>query len=213
VAACALFREQRFRRRVITAKRRGAGDPKAKEYEFRVHDRSVRIVADLSVADTSAADIIADHGRLATAMGPPMSVSPFSSPPRRCTIDGVVDENDGMSGRARALTALGLRQGASEADILLAYKTLAAPLKRGLTSAVSLDEKNKQRKDLRRYVEARDAALGRTRETGKGAEAGASTVLEKLDGISTERPDRDKAVRVMGLAPDASDADVLALYK
>ena len=124
----------------------------------------------------------------------------------------VVDELNGMTGKAQALAVLALQPGASEEDVLRAYKALAAPLKRGLTRAVSLDEKNRQRRELRRFVEARDAALGRKRETGMGSEAGAAQILDKLDGISTEHPDRDLAIRGMGLASDASDAVVLALY-
>lgn len=160
--------------------------------------------------------IMADSGPIAHREPAPNSRAPmaaFSSTPPTGTIGGVVSERSGKIGKAAALEVLGLGPDAPEQEILRAYKALASPLKRALTSALSLDQKNQQRKQLKRFVEARNAALGRTRETGTGAELSAAPILEKLDGISTERPDRDTAVRAMGLAANAPDADVLALYK
>jgi len=123
----------------------------------------------------------------------------------------VQDGHDALS-RQEALAILGVESTATEAEIMRAYKAMSAPLKRSLTSAVTVEDKDRFRALLRRCVRARDAALNRERRAEPQPAIALDAILGPLSGLSFQGLARVDALLAMGLGPDATDDQVRTAF-
>jgi len=107
------------------------------------------------------------------------------------------------------LRELGVERDAGDAEILRAYRSICAPLKRALVGAPTVAAKDQARAKLRRLILARDAALGRpSRLHEDDVRVHWSRVITQLAAIDPGTADRRDLLRVLALGATASDAEI-----
>ena len=115
----------------------------------------------------------------------------------------------GKFNRDRALRELGVESDAGDAEILRAYRSICAPLKRALVGAATVAAKDAARAKLRRLILARDAALGRpSRLHEDDVRVDWNRVITQLAAVDPGTADRRDLLRVLALGATASAAEI-----
>ncbi|MEE8104071.1 MAG: hypothetical protein V3T86_00900 [Planctomycetota bacterium] len=123
-----------------------------------------------------------------------------------------MQDDPNVLSRPEALSLLGVSSTATEAEVMMAYKAQSGPLKRALTSAATVGEKDRYRTLLRRCVRARDTVLGRKSRPEPQFTIAVDTILGALSNLSFRGLDRAGALRAMGLGPDGTDDQVRTAF-